>query len=162
MGWEEIQNTGKALIEILKDNAPTSDIASATCNAVPKVEDWQNLGGGSPQAAKGRTICCMSPLGFTNVKCDIVINYQYGATYKGGGAFIPACWISLPAGAEVALMYHVEAKMNVISLGNVGSGNRPIAQLTVQLVSRWWNLTNSYPETRNYDLFGDGRPPRVY
>ena len=162
MGWEQIQNTGTQLIQILKDNQPTSDIQTSTCNAVPKVEDWQNLGGGTPTAAKGRAIRSISPLGFTNVKCDIVINYQYGATYKGGGAFIPACWVSLPEGAEVATFYHVEAKLNVISLGNVGDGNRPIAQLTVQLVSRWWNLTNSYPETKNYDFFGDGRAPRIY
>lgn len=57
----------------------------------------------------------------------------------------------------------LEAKLVVISLGVIGDvATKPVAQLSVQLVSRWWNLTNSYPETRNYDFFGDGSPPRIY
>lgn len=158
MGADTVKNALSAGWQVIKDNQPTADITTTKCNAVPDVTDWQNLSAPHMEPKATRLIKNIGPLGFTNVECELLLNYQYGATYNGGGAFIPACWVTVTK-CEVALFFSLNVSLDVISITNANPGtNSPIAQLTVQLTE---SITNHLGLTTNqtvYILFGDGSP----
>jgi hypothetical protein len=162
MGADSIINTLKEAWTLIKDNQPTAEIASTTCNAVPHVDDWQDLGNPSaPTPVATRVIKNISPLGFTNVDCVLNLVYQYGATYKGGGAFIPALWIEVDH-CDVALLFNLNVSLHVISVANANPGtSSPIAQLTVQITEHVTNHLGSSTKSANYMVFGDGRQAQI-
>lgn len=156
MGAENIVNVLSKGWEIIKDNAPTADVNSSKCNAVPEVTDWTNLSSPHMEPKASRLIRVVSPLGFTYIDCSLVLNYQYGSTYKGGGAYIPACWITVEK-CDVALMFNLSVRLEVLSVTNANPGtNSPIAELTVQLTETHTNHLASSTSQTVYTLFGDG------
>ena len=162
MGADSIVSTLSQAWTLIKDNQPTAEIATNTCNAVPKVDDWQDLGNlSAPTTIASRPIKNISPLGFTNVDCVLDIVYQYGATYKGGGAFIPALWITVDH-CDVALLFNLNVTLRVISVGNANPNtSSPIAQLTVQITEHLTNHLASSTKSADYMVFGDGRNAQI-
>jgi|1185.fasta_scaffold291974_2 hypothetical protein len=162
MGADSIVNTLSAAWTLIKDNQPTAEIAATKCNAVPDVNDWQDLGPlSAPTPIATRFIKNISPLGFTNVDCQLDLVYQYGATYKGGGAFIPALWITVDH-CNVALLFNLNVSLRVISVGNANPGtSSPISQLTVQITEHVTNHLGSSTKSADFMVFGDGRNAQI-
>lgn len=46
MSWEMVKNAGQAAWAVIKDGEPSAEVATSTANAVPQVDDWQNLATG--------------------------------------------------------------------------------------------------------------------
>jgi hypothetical protein len=162
MGEDAIKNALSASWEIIKDSAPNVSLPNTKCNAVPDVTDWQNLSSPHMSPKATRLIRNISPLGFTNVDCELVLNYQYGSTYKGGGAFIPACWVTVTK-CEVAMFFSLNVSLEVISVSNANPGTKsPIAELTVQLTETISNHLSQITAQTVYTLFGDGSPSEAH
>lgn len=162
MGADSIISTLSQAWTLIKDNQPVAEIATTKCNAVPQVDDWQDLGNiSAPTTIASRPIKNISPLGFTNVDARLDLVYQYGATYKLGGAYIPALWISIDH-CDVALLFNLNVSLRVISVGNANPGtSSPVAQLTVEITEHVTNHLASSTHSAYYMVYGDGREAQI-
>ena len=99
MSADTIVNVAQFAWDIIKDGAAAAEIGNTTANAVPQVDDWQSLTG-----TRGPNVQRMRyanhfywPLDdYVHVEFEILLKWQFGARYRGGGAFIPNIWIEVP------------------------------------------------------------------
>src|ERR1700730_14252104 len=101
MSAESIVNTAKFVWDVIKDGKPAAEITTSTANAVPQVEDWLSLENarGPLRATMGWTKWVGWPAPdhtYVYVDFTILLKWTYGATYRGGGLFIPNVWIEVP------------------------------------------------------------------
>lgn len=157
-GVETVVNTLSKAWDIVEEMEPKADIASNSCNAVPDIKDWTDLHEGGHAATASRNIKVLGILGDTYIDVLYHLSYTYGATYKGGGAYIPSCVVSIER-CEVAMLYSVSVKLAVLETSNVGTHHAPVAHLKVQLSDQWSNHFAKVARTKIYNLYGDGRTP---
>ena len=89
MSASEIVNKLETAWKIIEDNKPSSKLATARANAVPKVDDWTAISGAKGPRESRWYIKMTNSLpeswGDIVVDCELYLRYTYGATYKGGG-----------------------------------------------------------------------------
>src|SRR3954452_13743232 len=131
MSADTIVNAAKFAWDVIKDGAPSADISNSTANAVPQVDDWQAL-----SDAKGPNSYRMHdhvdyvwPLDdYEHVEFTILLKWDFGARYKGGGAFIPNVWVEVPE-CFVGFGWHVDIRLTAQHPTNAGSATAPLARL---------------------------------
>src|SRR5690242_16242695 len=100
MSAEEIFNAAKNVWKIIEDNAPSEEITKSTACAVPQVTDWQTLQGTRGPMWIRMPWQRMAAWPFDDyivAEFTVALKWEYGATYRGGGAFIPNIWIEVPS-----------------------------------------------------------------
>lgn len=158
MSWENVINAASAAWKVVEDNRPSAEINSSTANAVPDVDDWTAL------VHDGRFNKLMFGMhydnlaGFEVVGIDIELFWQFGATYRGGGAFIPNLWISVPK-CDVfwGQTINLELTCRNPSNGNASDPSRPIASLPVTVSGTVENMFQVKRIEWNFVINGDGR-----
>lgn len=133
MSADTIVNVAKFTWEIIKDGKASADIQHSSANAVPQVQDWESLtdtrGPNSYRLHYANSF--MWPLDdYVHVEFTILLKWQFGSRYRGGGSFIPNVWIEVP---ECFVGWPWSADINMIAQHptNAGDVNSPIAALPV-------------------------------
>jgi hypothetical protein len=96
---DTIVNAAQFAWKVIENGAASADIEHKTASAVPKVDDWMSLAGtrGPNSWRLSYKNRFMWPLDdYLHVDVQILLKWQFGARYKGGGAFIPNIWIEVP------------------------------------------------------------------
>jgi hypothetical protein len=153
-----IQNVGKAAWAVIKDGEPSVDLATATANAVPQVDDWQTLAG-----ARGPMTTWVSwqkPVAwpwddYVFVDFKILLKFDYGATYRGGGAFIPNIWVEVPT-CYVGWSWHVDIGLTFHNLTNSGTTQAPIARIPVTISGTVKTYEQAHHVEWGFSLYGTG------
>jgi len=158
MSADTIINGLEKAWQVIKDGEPSVEIASSTANAIPDVDDWQTLAG-----AKGPGILRMGwqkpvawPLDdYVFVDFQILLKWDYGATYRGGGAYIPNLWIEVPT-CYAGWSWDVDISMTVRNPTNAGTVTAPIARVPVTIAG----TVSTYEQTHHVEwgltVFGNG------
>jgi hypothetical protein len=159
--FETVVNTLSKAWDIIKDNKPKADFAGNSCNAVPDVKDWTDLQEGGYSATRSRTIRMGNSVSSTSfIDVSYSLKYTYGATYKGGGAYIPSCTVDVEQ-CVVEWMFYVSVKLDVLETNNAGTRLAPVAHLRVKLSEEWGWIGAMQSRSVIYNLYGDGRDPVV-
>ena len=158
MSADIIQNVGKAAWTVIKDGEPSIDIKTATANAVPQVSDWQALSG-----TRGPMTTWMSwqkPVSwpfddYVFVEFRILLKFDYGATYRGGGAFIPNIFVEVPS-CYAGWSWHVDIGLTVHNPTNAGTTQAPIARVPVTISGTVSTYEQTHHVEWGFTLFGSG------
>jgi hypothetical protein len=157
MSWEHIINAASAAWKVIEDGAPSSEISSNTANAVPEVDDWSALVGAQSTKLTW-TYVRTNALGlFTAVDVKFELFWEWGATYRNGGAFIPNIWISVPT---CDLTWGQNMDIDLVTRNptnrNTSDPRRPIAHIPVTVRGTHTNVLESNHIEWNFVLEGDG------
>ena len=158
MSADTIENVGKAAWTVIKDGEPSIEISNSTANAVPQVNDWQQLEGTrgpmSTWVSYSRDVAWPFE-NYTFAEFTIVLKWDYGATYKGGGAYIPNIWTEVPQ-AYAAFTWKLNIGLRIHNLTNAGSKEAPIARVPITLTGsiRTYEQTHTFSWSRT--IFGTG------
>jgi hypothetical protein len=158
MSADTIINAAKAAWDVIKDGKPTAEIGDSTANAVPQVTDWMSLtdAQGPGVYRMYKHVSFLWPLDdYDHVQFAILLKWDYGARYKGGGAFIPNVWVEVPE-CFVGFPWDVNISLTAHNPTNAGSASAPLARLPVTVKG----TVSSGAELRHVEwgfiLFGDG------
>ena len=158
MGHAELVNAGHTAWRVIDRGAPAAAIACSTANAVPAVDDWQNLDGahGPIGIALRRWTRTHWPIpDAVTVDFTIVLRFEYGARYHGGGLFIPNLYVEVPD-CHVGWRYDVDVDISVGAPDNANTAEAPIARLPVSIHGVVFNDSWSDSVDWSLTLWGDG------
>ena len=158
MGYQEVTNAGTAAWQVIERGAPSPSIHSYTANAVPDVDDWQNLGGAHGPAAITLRRWTRTWWPFADgisVDFTIVLKFEYGARYRGGGLFIPNLYVEVPE-CFVGWRYDVDVDIAIGEPSNANTPEAPIARVPVAIRGVVFNEFWSDSVDWNLTLWGDG------
>jgi hypothetical protein len=160
MSADTIVNVAKAAWDVFKDDAPSADISGSTANAVPKVDDWQDLQGtrGPMWVRESWQRMCAWPMDdYIVAEFSFYLKWDYGATYHGGGAFIPNIWIEVPS-YDIFWGQHIFLSATVHNPTNASTiPNAPLARVPVTISGTARNSLRDLHIEWSYNLYGDGR-----
>ena len=123
----ELFNAGATGWQVIERGAPAPAIHSITANAVPAVDDWQTLSGAHGPAAitlRRWTRTWWPFEGAVSVDFTVVLKFEYGARYRGGGLFIPNVYVEVPE-CWVGWRYDVDVDVTVGAPENANSRRGP-------------------------------------
>jgi len=156
---ETIVNMAETTWKIIEAGRPSADITRSTANAVPAVSDWTNLTNtqGPMWISRHRQIQYLWPFeDYLHVDVKIVLNWEYGARYRGGGAYIPNVWVEVPE-CYAGWPWDVNVGLTARNPTNQqGSGEPPLARLPVTLHGTISSPGETYHVDYGWVLFGDG------
>ncbi len=160
MSASEIVNTLEKAWKIIEDGKPSSEITRAHANAVPHVDDWTNLAGaqGPRETRWYRKMVNMLPASWGDIVVDfeVVLRFTYGATYRGGGYYIPNIWIDV-TDSYVAWFHSLELSLEVKNPENAGTETAPLARIPISLRGVMESPRANITLQRGFMLYGNGR-----
>jgi len=163
MSWEVIKNTAQGAWAVIKDGEPSQEIATASANAVPSVDDWQSLATGF-YPPKSVWMSYSWPVNvpdwvgeYVYVEFTILLKWDYGATYKGGGAFINSIWLEVP-NAYDAWSWHtnIDVRFHPPSNANASDPSKPIAKVPVTVAGTVKTYEHLQHLEWGFTLYGNG------
>jgi hypothetical protein len=156
MSWTDVVNVATQAWKIIEDGKPTAALDGTTCNAVPHVDDWTGLTGATGPNRLARKLQYTNGFSMDTVLLRLELRWEYGARYKGAGAFIPNCWITVNE-CSVKWMYNLNLTMHVHNPTNAGTDTAPNARLPITISGSvstpFWTDTVDW----NYTLYGNGQ-----
>lgn len=158
MSAETIVNALQAAWPIIKDGKATAEITSSKANAVPQVDDWQSLTDvkGPNSFRMKYDVGFMWPLDdYDHVQLEILLKWDIGGRYHGGGAFIPNIWIEVPS-LFVGYGWDANISMSVQQPTNAGQTGAPLARIPVSIAGTVSSGAELYRVEWGFILFGDG------
>jgi hypothetical protein len=158
MSAKDIVNMAESVWKIIDSGRPSSEINGKTANAVPQVDDWQAL-----QSPKGPKNWWANPHrrvswpfdDYVTVDCWIYLKWEYGATYKGGGAYIPNIWIEVPQ-CYVGWKSSLDVDLRVHNPTNDGTDTAPIARVPISVSGTLTNPLRSDRIEYSLIIWGNG------
>jgi hypothetical protein len=152
-----VVNTLAKAFKLVDDNTKV-EIGDVKANAIPEGVAWTDLtGGAGPNSYEWEW------RGPGLVKADfwfsMRLNWMYGSRYKGGGAYITACWPEVVAHNIWMPGYSIDIEGAVRDVSQVGSDNAPIAQISLNLsikyqwASTWFGIHGG---TCSFQVRGNG------
>jgi hypothetical protein len=144
--------------KVIEDGKPSASLASQHCNAVPAgISDPVS----SLTGAQGpnRIVWQMSMVNaFTVEVVDVAfdLRWEFGARYRGGGAFIPNCYLYVPR-CTVLWGFDVDIQIHVHNPTNAGSETAPVARLPLTVSGSVSSLVKSHSVQWDFVVYGDGR-----
>ncbi|MGZ6986617.1 MAG: hypothetical protein ACXVKP_17100 [Ilumatobacteraceae bacterium] len=158
MSADTIANLAKLAWEVITDGKPSADIFNSTANAVPQVEDWQSLtetrGPNSYRMFYHRAY--LWPFDdCDHVQLQILLKWEFGARYKGGGAFIPNIWVEVPE-CFVGFGWDANISFAAQQPTNAGSDVAPHARIPVTLMGTVSSGSELHHVEWGFVLFGSG------
>ena len=153
-----VQIMGKAAWTVIKDGEPSIDIKTARASVVPQVDDWQALAG--TRGPKTTWISWKKPVSwpfqdYVFVEFEIRLKFDYGATYHGGGAFIPDIRVEVPH-CYAGWSWNVDIGLVVHNASNAGTTQAPIARVPVTISGSVSTYEQTHHVEWGYTLFGNG------
>ena len=157
MSASEIVNAASTAWGIIKDGKPSAQIANTTANAVPKVDDWTSLQGAREKSTWVRRWNSVGwPFDdYVNVDFKIDLKWDFGATYRGGGLFIPNIYIEVPV-CFVGWTYTVDIDIQVRNPTNDGTESAPVARVPISISGTMGNYTWSDRVGWSFTIWGSG------
>jgi hypothetical protein len=158
MSAETIVNVAKFAWEVIKDGKPTVDISNSTANAVPQVDDWQSLTDtrGPNSYRIHYTNSFLWPFDdYVHVEFEILLKWDFGARYQGGGAFIPNIWVEVPS-CFVGWPWNANISITAQHPTNAGSAGAPMARIPVTVKGTVGSGAELDHVEWGFVLFGDG------
>lgn len=158
MTHSELFNAGATTWQVIERGAPAAAIWSTTANAVPVVDDWQNLSGAHGPAAitlRRWTRTWWPFPGDVTVDFTVVVRFEYGARYRGGGLFIPNLYVEVPE-CSVGWRYDVDVDITVGTPENANTEDAPIARVPITIRGVVFNDFWSDSVDWSLTLWGDG------
>ena len=155
MSVEHVINAASTAWKIIQDGKPSMEVSTNNANAVPGVSDWQSLTGAQGPTWVGRNLKWTNYLGIDVVEIQFRVYWEYGARYRGGGAFIPNCHVTVLR-CDVAWGFDVNLHMRVHNPTNAGTAAAPRARLPISVSGSVSSPLTSRTVGYEYVLFGDG------
>jgi hypothetical protein len=159
MSADTIVNMAKLAWDVIKDGKPAVDISNSTANAVPQVDDWQTLTDTQSRPNVRRIYyhnSFMWPLDdYDHVQFEILLKWDYGARYQGGGAFIPNIWIEVPQ-CFAGWPWDVNISLTAHHPTNTGGSGAPHARIPVTISGTVSSGAEHHTVQWGYVLFGNG------
>ena len=168
MSADQIVSNRSRSWNIIRGKEPNPDLASEICNGIPDVPDEDKITKGPLDKTirwKIERNIQPIPLLYSSelpaVRIEIVLKYTYGARYKGGGAYIDACWFEVPT-CFLQWGYEVWLGVDVDYVTNGGTPTAPIARMRLDVSGHMaagheWQL----PLKRTFFVRGDGFVPTL-
>jgi hypothetical protein len=157
MGADTIVNLAKAAWKVIEDGKPSIETTQSKGSAVPQVSDWQQMEHTlGPMSA--RTTWEMAVNGFPSYvwsDCKLNLKWDYGATYRGGGAFIPNVWVEVEE-AYAGWSWHLDVDVRILDVTNFGTKEAPIARVPVEFTFSLNTFERSDVSSIGVVIFGDG------
>lgn len=160
MSADTIVNLAKGAWKVFEDDAPSAEITSSTANAVPQVTDWQALHGTrGPMGLRQswRRFCAWPFEDYIVAEFTFQLKWDYGATYRGGGEFIPNLWIEVPA-YDIFWGQHIYLSLVVHNPTNASTvANAPLARVPVTIAGTAQTRLRDLHIEWGFVVYGDGR-----
>jgi hypothetical protein len=160
MSVDTIVNVAKSAWKVFEDNAPSAEITSSTANAVPQVTDWQDLQGSRGPMSTGMTWMreCRWPFDdYIVAEFTFRLKWDYGATYHGGGLFIPNLWIDVPS-YDIFWGQHIYLSMTVHNPTNASTTpNAPLARVPITISGTAKNYVRDLHIEWGFVVYGNGQ-----
>jgi hypothetical protein len=160
---DQIVNHKSRSWNIIAGTQPNSSLASEVCNAVPDVTDWTSISPGQDQNPVAwwlnRTVKVGLPtyeVELPGVAIEFILKFKYGSRYKGGGAYVEACWIEV-GNFFLEWGFEVSVGADVGTLRNVGSQRAPIALLPIKVSGDMTTPGWRKPLRWDLEVRGDGK-----
>lgn len=157
MGADTIVNLAKAGWKVIEDSKPSLEVSQTKASAVPQVDDWQQmehaLGPMSAWIRWERPVNGHPDYVWSD--CMLYLKWDYGATYRGGGAFIPNIWVEV-AEAYAGWSWHLNVDVQVHDPTNSGSKEAPIARVPVTFTISLDTFEHADVLSAGFVIFGDG------
>ena len=158
MSADAVVNAAKLAWDVIKEGKPSADITGSTANAVPQVDNWQSL-----TDARGPNSWRMT---FTNsfiwpfddydhCQLEILLKWDFGAHYQGGGAFIPNIWVEVP-NCFVGFGWNANIAFQAQNPTNAGSVTAPHARIPVTVKGTVSSGAELHHVEWGFVLFGNG------
>ena len=158
MSASDIINAAKFAWDVLKDGAPSSDIQSSTANAVPHVDDWTALTGAQPWtwATIPYSRSFVWPLDdYDHVQFEIKLKGDYGARYRGGGAYLPNVYVEVPH-CFVGFGWSANIRFTAHNPTNAGTETAPLAALPVTIAGTVSSGAENHHVEWGFTIYGNG------
>ncbi len=160
MSAGEIVNMLEKGWKLIDDNKPSSSLQTARANAVPNVSDWTALEGAKGPRESRWYIKMTNSLpeswGDIVVDCDLHLRYTYGATYKGGGLYIPNIWVDIDD-SYVAWWHTLELQLIAKDPENAGTAAAPLARIPITISGKMASPKTSITVQAAFMVWGNGR-----
>lgn len=154
--WGALEKAGETAWTVFKDGAPTAEAHSSHFSAGPKGVGFDHL---TDARRKSFTVTGMWTTHYFGrvVEWEAVVDIDYGAKYKGGGAYLPSIMV-VPTEVHAWWGFHVELDVAFGEPVNIGHEHKkPIASVEMTLTEKKWCLTESHEYATRYEIYGDGR-----
>jgi hypothetical protein len=153
--WGVIEKAGEFAWNVVKDGKPNAEAHSAHFRAVPQGVDFTQLE--NAQLGKwDHEFWATNLYQIHMVDVKVTVDFQYGATYKGGGAFLPSVMV-LPTDVSALWGYWADLDVKFGDPMNVGEHNKPIAAVEMALILKVSTFVKSEVATYPYLIRGDGQ-----
>jgi hypothetical protein len=154
--WGVIEKAGEFAWTVLKDGKPTAEAHSAHFRAVPQGVDFTQL-----ENAQNGTwsveFWSTNLYGVRVVDLKATVHFEYGATYKGGGAFLPSIMVEA-AHVSVLWGFSLDFEAHFGDPTNVSQEhNKPIAAVQLNLVAKISSFLKTEVLTVPVEIRGDGQ-----
>jgi hypothetical protein len=135
MSADTIVNVAKFAWDIIKSGKASAEIADSRANAVPQVDDWQTLTDVSGPNVKRMYYHREFKWPFDDydhVQLEILLKWDFGARYRGGGAFIPNIWFEV---SQLFVGWPWDANISFTAQNptNAGKPGAPLARVPVTI-----------------------------
>ena len=155
MTWDMVKDTVQWAGQIIVAGKPAASLPKQMANAVPDVDDWQALTDARGPQETPWNIVYTNGFGIDVVKVKLQLNFDYGARYKGGGAFITNVWVEVFQ-CDVKWGYSVDLSFSPQKPENAASFGQPTH---ARLPCTVWGSVSTPFWTDNmqwgFTLFGD-------
>ncbi len=151
-------NIASTAWHVVESNKPSASLAVEHCNAVPAgMSDPVS----SLTAAQGPNRLVWRLTRQNYLDWDVVdiafdLRWEFGARHKGGGAYIPNCYLYVPH-CNVLWGQTVNIQIHVHNPSNAGTETAPVARLPLTISGSVSNMLQSETVQWDFVLFGDGR-----
>lgn len=153
--WGAIEKAGEFAWTVLKDGKPTSEAHTAKFRAVPQGVDFTELENAREYAWE-TPFYASNLMGIHVVDVRLAIVYEYGATYKNGGLFLPSVMV-VPREVSVLWGFGVDLEATFGDPYNVShEHNKPIAAVQLALTFKVSAPLQSWTRTLPVEIRGDG------
>ena len=150
-----ITNMLQAGWKVIDDNRPSAEVSNGRANAVPHVDDWRGLTNTQGPNYYTWRLHYENGFGMDVIDVKFKLNWEYGARYRNGGAYIPNVWLEVPH-CSVLWGYTLNLNFHAQQPTNHGSSSAPNARIPVSVTGSvstpFWTERIEW----SFILFGDG------
>jgi hypothetical protein len=150
--------------DIIKSGEASADIETSTAMAIPDVDDWHAQTSDTRGPAAMRIHYANSflwPLDdYVHVEFEILLKWQYGARYRGGGAFIPNIWTEVPQ-LFVGWPWNADIRFVAHHPTNAGTADAPLAAIPVTVRGTVGSGAELHHVEWGFVLYGNGNVDTV-
>ncbi|GAA0815843.1 hypothetical protein [Spirilliplanes yamanashiensis] len=158
MSDDGIANVASAAWHVIESGKPSASLASNTCNAVPAgiADPLHSLTGAQGPNSLVWRLRQENGFGVEVVDISFDLRWEFGARHRGGGAYIPNCYLYVPR-CTVLWGFTVDVQVHVHNPTNGGTETAPVARLPLTVSGSVSSLVNTHSVQWDFVLFGDGQ-----